>query len=76
MVNKRLDALSPKTTRTVSPVYLLAAVALELAEDLEASERRIAHLEEQVRKVVHTAIDRIDQRLATDTGHAPLSNPP
>jgi len=41
-------------------------VALGLAEDLDASERRRESLEIKTREVVVTAIRRIDQRLLAD----------
>lgn len=66
MVNERVQALGPKAARTATPAQMLAVVALSLAEDLDASERRREHLEAQTREVVGTAIRRIDQRLQAD----------
>ena len=66
IVNERVQALGPKAARTATPAQLLAVVALSLAEDLEASERRRETLEMKTRQVVGAAIRRIDQRLQTD----------
>lgn len=66
IVNERVQALGPKAARTATPAQLLAVVALSLAEDLEASERRRENLEAKTRQVVDTAIRRIDRRLQED----------
>ena len=66
IVNDRVQALGPKAARAASPAQLLAVVALGLAEDLEASERRRSNLETKTRQVVGAAIRRIDQRLQAD----------
>lgn len=66
MVNERVAALGPKAARTATPAQLLAVVALSLAEDLEASERRRTNVEDKTRKVVGAAIRRIDERLRAD----------
>ncbi len=66
MVNERVQALGPKAARAATPAQLLAVVALSLAEDLQASERRRASLESKTRQVVDTAIRRIDERLQAD----------
>ena len=66
IVNERVQALGPKAARSASPAQLLAVVALGLAEDLEASERRHSVLEAKTRQVVGAAIRRIDQRLQAD----------
>ena len=66
IVNDRVQALGPKAARAASPAQLLAVVALSLAEDLDASERRQEALETRTRQVVGAAIRRIDQRLEAD----------
>ncbi len=66
MVNERVEALGPKAARAATPAQMLAVVALSLAEDLDASERRRERFEAQTRQVVGTAIRRIDQRLDAD----------
>ncbi|MGB8224603.1 MAG: cell division protein ZapA [Polyangiales bacterium] len=66
IVNERVQALGPKAARAATPAQLLAVVALGLAEDLDASERRRESLELKTREVVVTAIRRIDQRLLAD----------
>jgi cell division protein ZapA len=66
IVNERVRALGPKAARTATPAQLLAVVALGLAEELEASERRRQRLETKTRKMVGAAIQRIDQRLQAD----------
>jgi len=66
VVNERVQALGPKAARAATPAQLLAVVALGLAEDLRASEQRRDDLEAKTRKVVDTAIRRIDQRLQAD----------
>lgn len=66
IVNERVQALGPKAARAATPAQMLAVVALSLAEDLDASERRRERLEAQMRQVVGTAIRRIDQRLEAD----------
>lgn len=67
IVNERVQAFGPKAARAATPAQLLAVVALGLAEDLDASERRRGALEIKTREVVSTAIRRIDQRLLADT---------
>ena len=67
IVNERVQALGPKAARAATPAQLLAVVALGLAEDLEAAERRRERLEAKTRQVVGGAIRRIDQRLEADT---------
>ena len=66
IVNERVEALGPKAARAATPAQLLAVVALGLAEDLDASERRREGLEAKTREVVDAAIRRIDQRLQAD----------
>jgi cell division protein ZapA (FtsZ GTPase activity inhibitor) len=66
VVNDRVQALGSKAARAATPAQLLAVVALGLADDLQASERRRETLEAKTRKVVDTAIRRIDQRLQAD----------
>ncbi|NNE17775.1 MAG: cell division protein ZapA [Myxococcales bacterium] len=67
IVNERVQALGPKAARAATPAQLLAVVALGLAEDLDASERRCETLEAKTRQVVDTAIRRIDERLQVDS---------
>jgi len=66
IVNERVQALGPKAARAATPTQLLAVVALSLAEDLDAAERRVETLEAKTRQIVSTAIRRIDQRLQAD----------
>lgn len=66
IVNERVDALGPKAARSASPAQLLAIVALGLAEELQATERRHGAIEAKTRQVVGAAIRRIDQRLQAD----------
>ena len=66
IVNERVDALGPKAARSPSPAQLLAIVALGLAEELQATERRHGAIEAKTRQVVGAAIRRIDQRLQAD----------
>jgi cell division protein ZapA len=66
IVNERVQALGPKAARAASPAQLLAVVALSLAEDLDASERRRGDLETKTRELVGNAIRRIDNRLQAD----------
>ena len=70
IVNERVEALGPQAARTATPAQLLAVVALGLAEDLEASERQRARLEQRTRQVVSAAIARIDDKLAADAALA------
>ncbi len=67
IVNERVQELGPKAARTATPAQLLAVVALSLAEDLEASERRCSSVEDKTRQVVGAAIRRIDDRLRADS---------
>lgn len=66
IVNERVQALGPKAARAASPAQLLAVVALGLAEELDAAERKREKLEAKTRRVVGTAIRRIEQRLQAD----------
>jgi len=64
MVNERIEALGSRAARAASPAQLLAVVALGLAEDLDSAQRRGERIEATTRRVVQTAIERIDRRLA------------
>lgn len=64
MVEERVAALGPKSSRSSSQAHLLAVVALGLADELLAAERRARALEDSTRKAVTTALERIDRRLA------------
>ncbi|MBW1831250.1 MAG: cell division protein ZapA [Myxococcales bacterium] len=75
IVNERVQALGPKAARAATPAQLLAVVALGLAEDLDASERRRESLEAKTRQVVDGAIRRIDQRLKSDAELAQQIDP-
>jgi len=75
IVNERVQALGPKAARAATPTQLLAVVALSLAEDLDAAERRVETLESKTRQVVSTAIRRIDQRLQADAELAQQIDP-
>jgi cell division protein ZapA len=63
MINERIDALGPKAQRTATPAQLLAVVALGLADDLLAAERRKNEVEQTTRTAIERAIARIDERL-------------
>ncbi len=66
LVNERVAALGPKAARTASPAQMLAIVALGLADDLLAAEKRARQVEDTTRRAVAKAIERIDRRLAAD----------
>jgi cell division protein ZapA len=66
IVNERVQALGPKAARAATPAQLLAVVALGLAEELDAAEKRRGDLETKTRQIVGAAIRRIDQRLQAD----------
>lgn len=63
LINERIDALGPKAQRTATPAQLLAVVALGLADDLLAAERRRREIEQLTRDAITSAIARIDERL-------------
>ena len=65
MINERIDALGPKAQRTATPAQLLAVVALGLADDLLGAERGRREIEQLTRDAVKSALDRIDERLAS-----------
>lgn len=67
MVNERVAALGAKAARTASPAQVLAVVALGLAEDLIAADKRARTIEDVTRKAITGAIERIDRRLDADT---------
>lgn len=67
MVDERIQALGPKALRAASPAQLLAVVALGLADDLLAAEKRKDELERTTRSVIEKAIARIDARLEADS---------
>ena|SRR5687768_6384371 len=66
IIDERLAQLGPKAQRAASPAQLLAVVALGLADDLVAEERRRRSIEDTTRKAIAAAIDRIDRRLEAD----------
>jgi cell division protein ZapA len=66
IIEERIGALGPKAARAASPAQLLAVVALGLADDLVAEERRRVAIEETTRKAIAGAIERIDRRLEAD----------
>jgi cell division protein ZapA len=66
MINERIAALGPKAVRAATPAQLLAIVALGLADDLAAADKRARALEDTTRKAVASALERIDRRLAED----------
>ena len=66
IVNERIAALGPKAARSASPAQLLAVVALGLADDLVAAEKRSRDVEDLTRRAVTTALERINRRLAED----------
>ena len=66
LINERLNALGTKALRTAPAAQLLAIVALGLADDLVAADKRARALEDTTRKAIASAIERIDRRLAED----------
>lgn len=70
MINDRVAALGSKAARTAPAAQLLAVVALGLADDLLAAEKRCRMVEDVTRRAVASAIERIDRRLEADA-HAP-----
>lgn len=66
VVEQRINALGPKAARAASPAQLLAVVALGLADDLVAEERRRKAIEDTTRAAIAKAIERIDRRLEAD----------
>lgn len=63
-IDERIAALGPKATRSATREQLLAIVALGLADDLVASDRRARALEEITRTSVQATLERIERRLA------------
>ena len=68
LVNERVDELKGKSSRVASPAQLLALVALGLADDLLCAQEREHQVREMTRTVVAGAIERIDRRIAADSG--------
>ncbi|MFW5925666.1 MAG: cell division protein ZapA [Myxococcota bacterium] len=66
MVDERIQALGSKALRAASPAQLLAVVALGLADDLLAADKRRDQLERLTREAIDRAIERIDSRLEED----------
>ncbi len=76
MVNERIAKLGERASRTTAPAQLLALVALGLADDLVAAERKRKSVEDATRTALSSAIDRIDRRLEADARRARESDPP
>ena len=70
VVNERVASLGARAARTASPAQLLAIVALGLADDLLAVEKRARTIEDVTRKAITNAIERIDRRLEADAHEA------
>ena len=68
LVNERVEELKSKSSRVASPAQLLALVALGLADDLLCAQEREEQVRELTRTAVAGAIERIDRRIALDTG--------
>lgn len=66
IIDERINALGPKAARAATPAQLLAVVALGLADDLVAEEKRRRTVEDTTRKAIAGAIERIDRRLEAD----------
>jgi cell division protein ZapA (FtsZ GTPase activity inhibitor) len=64
VIDERISTLGPKATRNATREQLLAIVALGLADDLAAVDKRARALEELVRTSVRNTLDRIERRLA------------
>ncbi len=65
VVNERVAKLGA-AGKSASPAQLLALVALGLADDLRASEKKLRELDHLTRSTVSGVIARIDNRLAED----------
>jgi len=65
LVNERVAKLQATTNRTFSTTQLLALVALGLADDLNASERKLREVEQLTRGTIQNVITRIDSRLSS-----------
>jgi cell division protein ZapA (FtsZ GTPase activity inhibitor) len=66
LVNERVAALGPRAAQKATPTQLLAMAALSLADDLLALDSRCRDIEDTTRRVVASAIARIDRRLEAD----------
>lgn len=66
LVNDRVAALGPRAAQKAQPAQLLAMAALSLADDLLALDSRCRDIEDTTRRVVASAIARIDRRLEAD----------
>lgn len=67
MINERMDKLMRGGARSsASSGQLLAMVALELADELRGSQRKLQEIERLTRSTITNAIARIDRRLAED----------
>ena len=65
IVNDRVAALGPKANRATS-AQMLAVVALGLAEEALAAQKRAEDVEALARDAITTAVARIDLRLSED----------
>lgn len=72
VVNERVKALK-RGSRTASPAQLLAMVALGLADDLRASDKQVAQIDQLTRRAIEGAIQRIDQHIERDADATPPS---
>ncbi len=62
-VNERVSALGVSAGRHPGAAQVLAVVALELVDELEACEARMRRLQSVTSETLQRAIERIDQRL-------------
>ncbi len=74
-VNAKISALGPRAAVTTAPAQMLAAVALELADDLYAANQRCRQLEELTRDTVHSAIARIEKHIGGEEDGASAPAP-
>ncbi len=72
-INERVAALGVSAGRHPGAAQVLAVVALELVDELEACETRLNRLQDVTRDVLRRAIERIDRRLSEG---AVLEQPP
>ena len=63
MVNERVHELGSGSTRVASPAQLLALTALGLADDLLATQGKLARVRELTHETISKAITRIDRQI-------------
>jgi cell division protein ZapA (FtsZ GTPase activity inhibitor) len=61
-INERVERLS-RSAKSASAAQVLALVALDLADELKSTERKLQDVEQLTRTTIQAAIARIDQRL-------------